>query len=136
MRLVALLVPALIMLGPAPFSAARAQAPAAQADASALEVRIDKVQLLKLGDGKNALMFEGNITNCGPQKITMPPIKIVLRNSRNAVVYAVELPPPVADLEPGRSAPINHAIMPVPQSASHVEIGLAWPVPASPPERP
>ena len=53
----------------------------------------------------------------------MPPVLIVLRDSRNRIVYSWEVTPPKRQLAPGESMTINEAVTDVPAAAKVAEIG-------------
>lgn len=56
---------------------------------------------------------------------TVPPLLIVLRDSRERVVYSWELLPPQRTLAPGEAMTINEAMTDVPKSAVYADIGWA-----------
>ncbi|WP_375289116.1 zinc-ribbon domain-containing protein [Qipengyuania sp.] len=55
----------------------------------------------------------------------VPPLLIVLRDSRDRVVYSWEVNPPQRSLAPGESMTINEAVTDVPKSAHFADIGWA-----------
>jgi predicted Zn finger-like uncharacterized protein len=55
----------------------------------------------------------------------VPPLLIVLRDSRERVVYSWELVPPQRSLAPGEAMTINEAMTDVPKSAVYADIGWA-----------
>ena len=55
----------------------------------------------------------------------VPPLLIVLRDSRERVVYSWELDPPQSTLAPGEAMTINEAMTDVPKSAVYADIGWA-----------
>ena len=55
----------------------------------------------------------------------VPPLLIVLRDSRERVVYSWELVPPQRTLAPGEAMTINEAMTDVPKSAVYADIGWA-----------
>lgn len=65
----------------------------------------------------------GKVTNVGSTRRTVPPILIVLRDSRERLVYSWEVAPPKRQLNPGESVTINEAVTDVPRSAKFAEIG-------------
>ena len=65
----------------------------------------------------------GKVTNVGSTRRTIPPILIVLRDSRERIVYTWEVAPPKRQLAPGESVTINEAVTDVPKSAKIAEIG-------------
>ena len=65
----------------------------------------------------------GKVTNVGSTRRTIPPILIVLRDSRERIVYTWEVAPPKRQLNPGESVTINEAVTDVPRSAKSAEIG-------------
>ncbi len=65
------------------------------------------------------------ITNPTRETKTVPPLLIVLRDSRERVVYSWELTPPQRTLAPGEAMTINEAMTDVPKSAVYADIGWA-----------
>ena len=65
----------------------------------------------------------GSITNIGTAARPLPTILIVLRDSRDRIVYSWEVPPPQRNLAPGASVTINEAVTDIPRSARFAEIG-------------
>ncbi len=55
----------------------------------------------------------------------VPPLLIVLRDTRERVVYSWELVPPQRTLAPGEAMTINEAMTDVPKSAVYADIGWA-----------
>ncbi len=65
------------------------------------------------------------ITNTARETRSVPPILIVLRDSRDRIVYSWEIMPPQDRLAPGESMTINEATTDVPKSAVYADIGWA-----------
>lgn len=65
------------------------------------------------------------ITNETRETKTVSPLLIVLRDSRERVVYSWELVPPQKTLAPGEAMTINEAMTDVPKSAVYADIGWA-----------
>ena len=65
----------------------------------------------------------GRITNIGTETRTIPTILIVLRDSRDTIVYQWEVPPPQTSLAPGETVTIRAAVTDVPRRARVAEIG-------------
>ncbi|MBA3055479.1 MAG: thioredoxin [Sphingomonadales bacterium] len=76
-----------------------------------------------LPNGTEFFGASGKVTNIGKVRHTVPPILIVLRDSRDRIVYSWEVIPPKRQLAPGESVTINEAVTDVPRSAKVVEIG-------------
>lgn len=65
------------------------------------------------------------ISNPTRESKSVPPLLIVLRDSRERVVYSWELAPPQRTLAPGEAMTINEAMTDVPRSAVYADIGWA-----------
>lgn len=65
----------------------------------------------------------GTITNIGTTTRPIPTILIVLRDSRDRIVYSWEVPPPQRTLAPGETVTVNEAVTDIPRSAREVQIG-------------
>ena len=65
----------------------------------------------------------GRITNVGTETRSVPTILIVLRDSRERIVYSWEVPPPQPSLAPGETVAVNEAVTDIPRSARFAEIG-------------
>lgn len=76
-----------------------------------------------LPDGTEFFGASGTVTNVGPTRRSVPTILIVLRDSRERIVYSWEVAPPKRQLAPGESVSINEAVLDVPKSAKIAEIG-------------
>lgn len=76
-----------------------------------------------LPNGAEFFGASGKVTNVGKERRAVPPILIVLRDSRDRIVYSWEVFPPKRQLAPGESMTINEAVTDVPRSAKVVEIG-------------
>lgn len=76
-----------------------------------------------LPNGSKFFGVSGKVTNVGGTRKAVPTILVLLRDSRNRVVYTWELNPPKRTLNPGESMTINEAMTDVPQSAKVAEIG-------------
>lgn len=76
-----------------------------------------------LPNGTEFFGASGTITNVGGSRRTVPSILIVLRDSRERIVYTWEVVPPKRQLGPGESMSINEAVTDVPKSAKFAEIG-------------
>jgi ferric-dicitrate binding protein FerR (iron transport regulator) len=73
----------------------------------------------------NTWFFEANgtVTNTSTQSRSVPPILLVLRDSRGAVAFTAEIRPPKRVLAPGETVSINEALRPVPKKAVRAEFG-------------
>lgn len=76
-----------------------------------------------LPNGTEFFGASGTITNVGGSELPVPPILIVMRDSRERIVYSWEVVPPKKRLAPGESVNINEAVTDVPESAVAAEIG-------------
>ncbi len=76
-----------------------------------------------LPDGTEFFGASGTVTNVGRTRRSVPTILIVLRDSKERIVYSWEVAPPKRQLAPGESVNINEAVLDVPKSAKIAEIG-------------
>lgn len=76
-----------------------------------------------LPNGTEFFGASGTVTNIGHETRNVPPILIVLRDSRDRIVYSWEVAAPKDRLKPGESVTINEAVTDVPKSAVAAEIG-------------
>ncbi|WAT17415.1 zinc-ribbon domain-containing protein [Aurantiacibacter sp. MUD11] len=77
----------------------------------------------QLPNGTEFFGASGRITNIGTQTRDIPTILIVLRDSRDAIVYSWEVPPPQRTLAPGETVTINEAVTDIPRRARFAEFG-------------
>lgn len=90
-----------------------------------LEFPPDRQERRTLPNGIEYFETSGTVTNVGTETRRLPPIKIVLRDSRERIVYETQIVPPVGELAPGESVTVNEAIVDVPTSAKFSEFGWA-----------
>ncbi|MES2494138.1 MAG: hypothetical protein V4579_12775 [Pseudomonadota bacterium] len=76
-----------------------------------------------LPNGTEFFGTSGKVTNVGRERRTVPPILIILRDSRDRVVYSLQVISPKRQLAPGESVTINEAVTDVPRTATVAEIG-------------
>jgi predicted Zn finger-like uncharacterized protein len=76
-----------------------------------------------LPNGTEFFGASGTVTNVGTVERSLPSILIVMRDSRERIVYRWEVNPPKRRLGPGESVTINEAVTDVPKSAVAAEIG-------------
>lgn len=76
-----------------------------------------------LPNGTEFFGASGTITNIGTTTRTIPTILIVLRDSRDRIVYSWEVPPPQRTIAPGENVPVSEAVTDIPRSAREVQIG-------------
>ena len=76
-----------------------------------------------LPNGTEFFGASGSVTNVGSTEQPVPPILIVMRDSRERIVYSWEVLSPKRRLAPGESVNINEAVTDVPKSAVAAEIG-------------
>jgi predicted Zn finger-like uncharacterized protein len=77
----------------------------------------------QLPNGTEIFGASGTITNAGETTRAVPPILIVLRDSRERIVYSWEVAPPRSSLPPGTSVAVNEAVTDAPRSAHFADIG-------------
>lgn len=77
----------------------------------------------QLPNGTEIFGASGTITNSGSTERAVPPILIVLRDSRERIVYSWEVVPPERSLAPGRTVAVNEAVTDAPRSAHFADIG-------------
>jgi hypothetical protein len=83
----------------------------------------DRQERRQTPNGTEYFGASGTITNVGGRTEDVPPILIVLRDSRERIVYSWEVQPPKRSLAPGESVTVNEAVTDVPRSARVAEIG-------------
>ena len=76
-----------------------------------------------LPNGTEFFGASGTVTNIGTTTREIPPILIVLRDSRDRIVYSWEVQPTQRTLAPGETWVVNEAVTDVPRSARNVQIG-------------
>jgi len=77
----------------------------------------------QLPNGTEIFGASGTITNAGETTRPVPPILIVLRDSRERIVYSWEVVPPRRSLAPGARVAVNEAVTDAPRSAHFADIG-------------
>ena len=88
-----------------------------------LEFPADQQDRRTLPDGSEYFGVAGQIRNVGRETRPVPPVLIVLYDSRNRKVYNWEILPRQGRLQPGETLSINEAITDLPKSARFAEIG-------------
>lgn len=88
-----------------------------------LDFPADRQERRQLPNGIEFFAASGTVTNIGGSAQNIPPILIVLRDSRDRIVYSSEVYPPKRTLAPGEAMTINAAVTDVPRSARVAEIG-------------
>ena len=83
----------------------------------------DQQGMRQLANGTEFFGASGTITNTGSDTKRVPPILIVLRDSRERIVYSFEVVPPKHSLAPGESMAVSEAVTEVPRSARVADIG-------------
>ncbi len=76
-----------------------------------------------LPSGTEIFRARGTITNNGRETVDVPPLRIVLRDERERIVFDWNVAPPRSSLAPGESMTVTEAITDVPRSARFAEIG-------------
>lgn len=77
----------------------------------------------KLPNGTEYFGVSGTISNVGKEVAEIPPILVVLRDAKDAVVRTEEVPPPQPSLAPGETVTVNTAVTDVPRAARYADIG-------------
>lgn len=77
----------------------------------------------KLPNGTEYFGASGTITNVGRTTRSVPTILIVLRDSKDRIVYSWEAAPPKRVLAPGETVAVNEAVTDIPKSAKFAEFG-------------
>jgi predicted Zn finger-like uncharacterized protein len=88
-----------------------------------LDFPADRQERRQLPNGTEFFGASGTITNVDDKAQPVPPILIVLRDSRDRIVFSWEVAPPRQQLDPGESITVNEAMTDVPRSARVAEIG-------------
>jgi len=88
-----------------------------------LEFPAEQQDRRTLPDGSEYFGVAGEIKNVGRETKSVPPVLIVLYDSRNRRVYNWEILPRQGRLQPGETLSINEAITDLPKSARFAEIG-------------
>jgi len=96
---------------------------AAAQSALQLDFPADQQERRQLPNGTEYFGASGSITNVGSTAQDVPPILIVLRDTRDRIVYSFEVEPPKRSLAPGETVTVNEAVTDVPRSAKFAEIG-------------
>ncbi|MEO6092304.1 MAG: zinc-ribbon domain-containing protein [Novosphingobium sp.] len=76
-----------------------------------------------LANGTEYFGASGTITNVGQSRQEVPPIRIVLRDQQQRIVYRWDVIPPRRHLGAGETMTINEAVTDIPPSARLPEIG-------------
>ena len=76
-----------------------------------------------LPNGTEFFGASGTVTNVGRSRRSVPTILIVLRDTRERIVYSWEVALAKRQLAPGESVSVNEAVTDVPKSAKIAEIG-------------
>ncbi|ANU07066.1 MJ0042-type zinc finger domain-containing protein [Paraurantiacibacter namhicola] len=96
---------------------------AAEKDSLRLDFPPDQQDRRPQADGGTYFGVSGTVTNIGGEAQDVPPIRLVLRDQRERIVYEKVLYAPQRSLAPGESVSINQAIADVPRAAAFAEIG-------------
>ncbi|WP_428028484.1 MJ0042-type zinc finger domain-containing protein [Altererythrobacter sp.] len=76
-----------------------------------------------LPNGTEYFGASGTVTNIGRETVAVPPIRIVLRDERDRIVYDWSIVPPKPELAPGETVAIKEAVTDIPRAAKFAEIG-------------
>lgn len=120
--MIAAAIAAMTLLGPPDWMPGGRQAFAAQPDL-VLDFPDDQQGMRQLPNGTEFFGASGTITNKGSTTKRVPPILVVLRDSRERIVYSFEVVPPKHSLAPGESVAVTEAVTEVPRSARVADIG-------------
>jgi predicted Zn finger-like uncharacterized protein len=82
------------------------------------------VERSRLESGQDLLTLRGEITNTSDETQRVPQIRAELRDGQNNVVYSWSIAPPVRDLGPRRTAPINSAERDVPAGGRQLTLSF------------
>ena len=88
-----------------------------------LDFPADRQDRRTLPNGTEFFGASGTVTNVGDRERSVPSILIVMRDSRERIVYSWEVVPSKRRLAPGESLTINEAVTNVPKSATAADIG-------------
>ena len=88
-----------------------------------LDFPADRQDRRTLPNGTEFFGASGTITNVGRETRRVPPVRIVLRDARERIVFSWEVVPAAQTLAPGESVAINEAVTDVPKAAKFAEIG-------------
>lgn len=88
-----------------------------------LDFPAERQERRQLPNGTEYFGASGTVTNTSGEAQRVPSILIVLRDSRERIVYSWEVQPPKRTLAPGESVTVNEAVTDVPRSARFAEIG-------------
>ncbi len=85
----------------------------------------ENIGMETLPSGTEIFQARGTITNQGRETVNVPPLRIVLRDERERIVFDWIVAPPQSTLAPGESMNVTEAKTDVPRSARLAEIGWA-----------
>lgn len=89
----------------------------------ALDFPAEQQRTETLPSGTEIFRARGTITNQGRETVTVPPLRIVLKDERERIVFDWIVTPPQSSLAPGESMNITEAKTDIPRSARFAEIG-------------
>jgi len=78
----------------------------------------------EMASGNALLTVSGRISNPTGRVQPVPPIRAELRDGSGKSVYTWSISPPVSELQPGQSAPINAAEVDVPAGATQLHLAF------------
>ncbi len=90
-----------------------------------LDFPVEEQERRTLPDGSEYFGAQIIVTNEARESRDVPPILIILRDSRERAIYSWEITPPQPALAPGEQMTINEAATDVPKSAVYADIGWA-----------
>lgn len=88
-----------------------------------LDFPADQQRTETLPSGTEIFRARGTVTNQGRETATVPPLRIVLKDERERIVFDWIVNPPQSTLAPGESMNITEAKTDIPRSARFAEIG-------------
>ncbi len=90
-----------------------------------IEFPADKQERRTLPNGTEFFAASGTVVNTGTTTQKIPDMRVVLRNTRDTIVYDFILRPPVDTLGPGERVNFREAVIDIPKAAVAAEIGWA-----------
>lgn len=88
-----------------------------------LDFPVDQQVKREMPNGSEYFAINGTITNTGSTTRPVPPIRVVLRDARERMVFESEVVPSQRTIGPGESIGVTEAFLDVPRAARVAEIG-------------
>ncbi len=83
----------------------------------------NRIDRRTLPNGVEFFGANGQVKNVSSERLTVPPVLIVLRDAQGRIVYSSEVNAPKRQLNPGESVTINEMSTLVPRTAKSMEVG-------------